>query len=132
MLIFALGDDLFIFTHGDSFLTSVVMEALDEFKNISGHVPSIPKGTTYFCHVSSQVKLSILSPFSFNEGTLPLKYLGVPLISSRLLYRDYKVLVERLKWHGRIFVSLKRKVVLVFVDLMILMWLLWKNISIVF
>ena len=33
----------------------------------------------------------------FAEGTLPVRYLGVPLISSRLLYRDCKVLVEKLE-----------------------------------
>ncbi|GJV39999.1 hypothetical protein Tco_1418439 [Tanacetum coccineum] len=47
----------------------VIMEALEEFKGVSGLVPS----------------------------TLPIKYLGVPLISSRLRYRDCKVLVERVQ-----------------------------------
>nr|GEY26214.1 hypothetical protein [Tanacetum cinerariifolium] len=56
----------------------VIMDALEEFKNVSGLVPSI----------------------------LPVRYLRVPLISSRLLYRDCKVLVERLEsrisdWRNR-------------------------------
>lgn len=33
----------------------------------------------------------------FNEGTLPIIFLGVPLISSRLLYKDYKILVEKVE-----------------------------------
>lgn len=31
------------------------------------------------------------------EGSLPIKYLGVPLISLILIHRDCKVLVERVK-----------------------------------
>ncbi|GJS40164.1 hypothetical protein Tco_0565207 [Tanacetum coccineum] len=33
----------------------------------------------------------------FEEGILPIKYLGVPLISSRLLYKDCKILVEKVR-----------------------------------
>ncbi|KAJ0711325.1 hypothetical protein HanOQP8_Chr09g0322591 [Helianthus annuus] len=33
----------------------------------------------------------------FQEGSLPVRYLGVPLISSRLTIRDCKVLVERME-----------------------------------
>ncbi|GJU16245.1 hypothetical protein Tco_1144211 [Tanacetum coccineum] len=36
----------------------------------------------------------------FAEGDLPVQYLGVPLISSRLLNRDGKILIE--KAHNRI------------------------------
>ncbi|GJY25394.1 hypothetical protein Tco_0400120 [Tanacetum coccineum] len=43
------------------------------------------------------VKLEILSSMSFKEGNLPAKYRRVSLISSQLLYRDYKELVEKLQ-----------------------------------
>ncbi|GKB83280.1 hypothetical protein Tco_0950175, partial [Tanacetum coccineum] len=43
------------------------------------------------------VKAVILSSLPFVEGVLSVRYLGVPLISSRLLYRDCKVLVEKLE-----------------------------------
>ncbi|GJU64014.1 reverse transcriptase domain-containing protein [Tanacetum coccineum] len=36
-----------------------------------------------------RVKTSILHLMPFEEGSLPIKYLGVPLISSRLLHKDY-------------------------------------------
>ncbi|GKA81856.1 putative reverse transcriptase domain, reverse transcriptase zinc-binding domain protein [Tanacetum coccineum] len=39
--------------------------------------------------------ISILNVLPFKEGHLPVKYLGVPLISSRLMVRDYKELVEK-------------------------------------
>ncbi|GKC96049.1 hypothetical protein Tco_1161491, partial [Tanacetum coccineum] len=42
-------------------------------------------------------KASILNSMPFAEGVLHVRYLGVPLISSRLLYRDCKILVEKLE-----------------------------------
>ncbi|GJV90866.1 hypothetical protein Tco_1538679 [Tanacetum coccineum] len=73
------------------------MDALDEFKSIFGLVPSIPKSKAYFCNVLNHVKLSILNAMPFVEGKLPVKYLGVPLISSILMNHDCRILVERVK-----------------------------------
>nr|GEY12869.1 hypothetical protein [Tanacetum cinerariifolium] len=89
------ADDLFLFSRGDLDSTKVIMESLDEFKLVSGLVPSIPKSTVYFCNVASHVKLAILNIMPFAKGILPVQYLGVPLISSRLLNRDCKILVEK-------------------------------------
>nr|GEV67078.1 hypothetical protein [Tanacetum cinerariifolium] len=89
------ADDLFLFSRGDLDSVKVIMESLDEFKLVSGLVPSIPKSTVYFCNVASHVKLAILNIMPFAEGILPVQYLGVPLISSRLLNQDCKILVEK-------------------------------------
>ena len=90
-------DDLFLFAHGDVHSARVIMDSLEEFKNASGLVPSLPKSTAYFCNVLNHVKLAILNVLPFEEGTLPVKYLGVPLISTRLVYRDCKELVEKVQ-----------------------------------
>ncbi|GJR24572.1 hypothetical protein Tco_0973099 [Tanacetum coccineum] len=82
------ADDLFLFAYGDVNSASIIKESLDEFKNASGLVPSLPKSTTYFCNVLNHVKLSILQILPFEEGRLPVKYLGVPLVSSSLMVRD--------------------------------------------
>nr|GEV26641.1 ribonuclease H-like domain-containing protein [Tanacetum cinerariifolium] len=63
------ADDLFMFARGDVESARVIMESLDEFKLTSGLVPR----------------------------ELPIKYLEVPLISSRLLNKDCKVLMEKAK-----------------------------------
>nr|GEU87335.1 hypothetical protein [Tanacetum cinerariifolium] len=80
------------------------MDALEEFKQVLGLVPSIPKSTTYFCNVPNAMKASILNFMPFAEGVLPVRYLGIPLISSRLLYRDCKILVEKLESKASIFI----------------------------
>ncbi|GKB57204.1 putative reverse transcriptase domain, reverse transcriptase zinc-binding domain protein, partial [Tanacetum coccineum] len=89
------ADDLFLFAHGDMDYARVIMEALDEFKLALGLTPSIPKSTAYFCNVLNYIKISILHIMPFEEGRLPVKYLGVPLVSSRLLYQDCNELIEK-------------------------------------
>ncbi|GJW73852.1 putative reverse transcriptase domain, reverse transcriptase zinc-binding domain protein [Tanacetum coccineum] len=89
------ADDLFMFCRGELESAKLILDALDEFQKSSGLTPSIPKSTAYFCNVCNHVKQDILSIMPFAEGTLPVKYLGVPLISSRLFNRDCKILVER-------------------------------------
>nr|GEV25096.1 hypothetical protein [Tanacetum cinerariifolium] len=93
-------DDLFLFMHGDVNSALVIMEALDEFKLVTGLVPSIPKSIAYFCNVLNYVKLAILNILPFKKGKIPVKYLGVSVISTRLLFRDCKELVE--KMHNKV------------------------------
>ncbi|GJU39274.1 hypothetical protein Tco_1192231 [Tanacetum coccineum] len=68
------ADDLFLFAHGNVSSVRVIKESLEEFKNASSLVPSLPK-----------------------KGQLPVKYLGVPLVSSRILVRDCKELIEKIQ-----------------------------------
>ncbi|GJX28851.1 hypothetical protein Tco_0236930 [Tanacetum coccineum] len=91
------ADDLFLFAHGDVDSASVIKNALFDFKEASGLVPSIPKSTAYFCNVINYTKIAILQILPFEEGRLPVKYLGVPLVSSRLIFRDCKGLLEKVQ-----------------------------------
>ncbi|GJR06731.1 hypothetical protein Tco_0529715, partial [Tanacetum coccineum] len=91
------ADDLFLFAHGDVDSARVIMNTLEEFKNASGLTPNLPKSTTYFCNVLNHVKLDILNILPFKEGKLHVKYLGVPLVPSRLLYQDCMELMEKVK-----------------------------------
>ncbi|XP_071708577.1 uncharacterized protein [Rutidosis leptorrhynchoides] len=91
------ADDLFLFSHANSASVTVIRDSLEEFKRCSGLVPSLPKSTAFFANVPSSMKTLILDILPFEEGKLPVRYLGVPLVSSRLMHRDCKVLVERVK-----------------------------------
>ncbi|KAJ0833348.1 putative RNA-directed DNA polymerase [Helianthus annuus] len=91
------ADDLFLFARGDMGSARCIMSSLTKFTRMSGLIPSAQKSTGFFCNVPNNVKREILSIMPFVEGSLPVKYLGVPLISSRLLYKDCNVLVERLE-----------------------------------
>ncbi|GKF82406.1 putative reverse transcriptase domain, reverse transcriptase zinc-binding domain protein [Tanacetum coccineum] len=94
------ANDLFLFAYGDTHSVRTIMDALDEFKLVLGLFLSLPKSTAYFCNVLNHTKLAILQILPFEEGRLPVKYLGVPLVSSRLVFRDCKELIEKVE--GRI------------------------------
>ncbi|GJT69750.1 hypothetical protein Tco_1029036 [Tanacetum coccineum] len=83
------------------YLFTLVMEyhkeALDEFKDASGLYPSMPKSKAYFCNVINHTKLAILHVLPFEEDRLPVKYLGVPLVSLRLIFRDCKELIDKVQ-----------------------------------
>ncbi|GJW60133.1 putative RNA-directed DNA polymerase [Tanacetum coccineum] len=91
------ADDLFLFVHGDVNSAKVIKEALDDFKDASGLNPSMPKSKAYFCNVINYTKLAILNVLPFEEDRLPVKYLGVPLVSSRLIFRDCKELIDKVQ-----------------------------------
>ncbi|XP_022024397.1 uncharacterized protein LOC110924709 [Helianthus annuus] len=90
------ADDLFIFSKGEIASARCIMQSLDSFSKMSGLFPSVQKSTVYFSNVPSYVKNAILNLMPFKEGSLPVRYLGVPLISSRLLYNDCQILIEKL------------------------------------
>ncbi|GJY75098.1 hypothetical protein Tco_0479529 [Tanacetum coccineum] len=79
------ADDLFIFSRGEVDSARLIMESLEEFQKSLGIVPSIPKSTVYFCNVRNHVKVVVLNIMPFAKGELPVKYLGVPLISTSVL-----------------------------------------------
>ncbi|XP_071708111.1 uncharacterized protein [Rutidosis leptorrhynchoides] len=91
------ANDLFLFSHANVDSVRVIAESLNEFKLCSGLVSSMTKSTVFFANVSQWLKEVILAILPFEEGKLPVKYLGVPLVSSSLLYRDCRVLVDRVK-----------------------------------
>ncbi|GJY17397.1 uncharacterized protein Tco_0388888, partial [Tanacetum coccineum] len=64
-LILKTKDNLILFTRGDLNSAKIIMESLQEFKEVSGLVPSIPKSTAFFCNVGSHVKASILQIMPF-------------------------------------------------------------------
>ncbi|XP_071699960.1 uncharacterized protein [Rutidosis leptorrhynchoides] len=57
----------------------------------------MPKSVTFFVNVSQHVNDPTLVLLPFDEGLLPVKYLGMPLVSSQLFNRDCKVLVDSVK-----------------------------------
>ncbi|GJY70577.1 hypothetical protein Tco_0474280 [Tanacetum coccineum] len=95
------ADDLFLFSHGDVNSARVIMDALNEFKQVSGLTP---KSMASFCNVLNHVKLFIMQILPFEEGRLPVKYLGVLLVSSRLIFCDCKELIEKVQSRASVFI----------------------------
>ncbi|XP_071698739.1 uncharacterized protein [Rutidosis leptorrhynchoides] len=72
-------------------------KGLEEFSSMSGLFPNLQKSTIFFGSVHPVTRCEILDLLPFKVGSLPLKYLGVPLISKRLGIGDCKCLVDKVK-----------------------------------
>nr|GEZ45879.1 RNA-directed DNA polymerase, eukaryota, reverse transcriptase zinc-binding domain protein [Tanacetum cinerariifolium] len=94
-LIFA--DDLLVLCHGDLKSISVLKKALNEFSKVFGLVPNINKSVVFFGNVDKQAQRAILDELSFMVGTLPVKYLGVPLITKKIGVAECKILMYKVK-----------------------------------
>lgn len=73
------------------------MGVFDEFAKWSGLNISIEKSTVYMAGVSEIERSRILRNFPFAEGALPLKYLGLPLMTKAMRRNDYLPLVEKIR-----------------------------------
>lgn len=63
---------------------------------MSGLKISIEKSTIYLTGISYQNRERILSSFPFATGQLPVRYLGMPLLTKRMTEADYMPLGEKI------------------------------------
>ena len=90
------ADDVFLFCHGDNTSVDKLMMGLQDFSLCSGLIPNNLKSSFYSSNISQDTHDYIRDSTGFTEGTLPVKYLGLPLISSKLSYRLCLPLVMRI------------------------------------
>ncbi|KAL0295233.1 UNVERIFIED_CONTAM: hypothetical protein Sangu_3203000 [Sesamum angustifolium] len=79
------------------FLTEVIKDALCEFAVLSGLNVNPAKSQIILSRAAQQDKQQLLDLLGFQEGVLPVKYLGVPLTSSRLTIADCRPLLSNLE-----------------------------------
>ncbi|KAJ0040292.1 hypothetical protein Pint_27485 [Pistacia integerrima] len=90
------ADDLMIFCHADENTLGIVKRALDRFTFWVGLEANPSKSNIFFSGVSEESKQALLSILGYQEGKLPMKYLGVPLITKKLSLTDCKPLVDKI------------------------------------
>lgn len=73
-----------------------IKEALADFCTYSGLQPNLCKSAVFFSAVDEIDKGTLRGIMDISEAAFPVKFLGVPLISSRLKYGDCVVLKERI------------------------------------
>ncbi|GKB41505.1 RNA-directed DNA polymerase, eukaryota, reverse transcriptase zinc-binding domain protein [Tanacetum coccineum] len=91
------ADDLLVFFHGDTNSVSLIKNSVDEFGSCSGLLPNFNKSIVFFGSISEEDQQELLNILPFGKGKLPMKYLGVPLISKRLGVNDCKILIDKVK-----------------------------------
>ena len=90
------ADDIFLFTKGNVTSVRIALDELAKFEAFSGMQVNKQKSDVFLVGVNDSVKATLLSMRGFSLGTLPSKYLGVPLISSRLSHSDCKPLLRKI------------------------------------
>ncbi|GJS87046.1 RNA-directed DNA polymerase, eukaryota, reverse transcriptase zinc-binding domain protein [Tanacetum coccineum] len=91
------ADDLIMFCHGNKISVQTLKRSLDRFSEISGLHPNLGKCTMFCGSLEEDTKKEIGSIFQFKEGKLPVRYLGVPLVTKKIGANDCKQLVDKIK-----------------------------------
>lgn len=76
-LLFA--DDLTILCKGNDSSVNRIMEALTHFSNVTGLIANIDKSSIFMAKVDDNTKEQLLDRKGLALGTLPIKYLGLPM-----------------------------------------------------
>ena len=90
------ADDLFLFAKGNVDSIQITMDELTKFEAFSGMQVNRQKSAVFLAGIEDSVKATILGMTGFNLGSLPMKYLGVPLISSKLSHSDCQPLLDKI------------------------------------
>ncbi|GKD44979.1 RNA-directed DNA polymerase, eukaryota, reverse transcriptase zinc-binding domain protein, partial [Tanacetum coccineum] len=89
------ADDLIMLCHGDITSLNTLKKALDKFSALSGLYPNLGKCTMFCGSLDSDTKDEISNIFPFKEGKLPVRYLGVPLVTKKIGIANCKQLVDK-------------------------------------
>lgn len=88
------ADDIMVFTDGKVRSIESIVDVFDYFAKISGLSISMEKSTIYYAEISEEEREELINQFQFASGTLPVRYLGLPLLT-RQMWLTIKCLLKR-------------------------------------
>lgn len=91
------ADDVLVFTDGTKRSVEGILEVFKDFASVSGLKISLEKSTMYTAGLQESTKEDILTTFPFSSGQLPVRYLGLYLLTKRMTVNDYLLLVEKVR-----------------------------------
>ncbi|KAL1211077.1 putative ribonuclease H protein [Cardamine amara subsp. amara] len=91
------ADDIMVFSDGKPRSLEGILEVFKQFAAISGLHISLEKSSIYMAGVSPVARDEILAQFPFDYGTLPVRYLGLPLLTKRMSLTDCLPLIEKIR-----------------------------------
>ena len=89
------ADDVMVFFDGGSSSLHGISEALDDFASWSGLTVNKDKTHLYLAATDQSEALAI-SRYGFPTSSLPIRYLGLPLMCRKLKILEYEPLIEKL------------------------------------
>jgi len=91
------ADDLMVFVEGNKKSIENTLEVFEDFAIHSGLKISLEKSTLYMAGLQEHQRDEILQQFPFEYGSLPVRYLGLPLLTRRMTSSDFLPLLEKIK-----------------------------------
>ena len=90
------ADDVLIFFKGTKESVDSFLQALNTFVDISGLKVNPAKSLIFTYAVDHHKRCQLLTSTGFSSGTLSVRCLGIPLVSSRLTKDDCNALVSKI------------------------------------
>lgn len=90
----AFADDLMLLSRGDSGSIGILMHCLRDFGACSGLHMNISKSNIYLAGLDRCVSDDILAVSQLSVGSMPFRYLGIPLAASSLKLLNFAPLLE--------------------------------------
>ncbi|XP_021737525.1 uncharacterized protein LOC110704045 [Chenopodium quinoa] len=87
--------DLLLFSRADSISIQLLLQAFQKFSCASGLMANLSKSEVYFGGISDFDKDQLQTALGMSRGSLPFRYLGVPLSFKKLIVAQCRPLVER-------------------------------------
>ena len=91
------ADDLMVFVEGNKKSIESTLEVFEDFAIHSGIKISLEKSTLYMAGIQENQRDEIPQQFPFEYGSLPVRYLGLPLLTRRMTSSNYLPLLEKIK-----------------------------------
>ena len=88
--------DIFLFSKRKAKSVQIVMDELAKFETFSGLQGNKQNSAVVLAGVNDNVKATILRTTGFRLGSLLVKYLGFPLISTKLSHTDCQPLLDKI------------------------------------
>ncbi|XP_057975337.1 uncharacterized mitochondrial protein AtMg01250-like [Malania oleifera] len=92
----AFVDDLMMFSRGDLASINYLLNCLNEFSCCSGLTVNLNKSNLYLAGMKGSDLDEVLRFSSMKLGDFPFRYLGIPLLSTRLNSVHYRPLIDNI------------------------------------
>ncbi|XP_062085826.1 uncharacterized protein LOC133791936 [Humulus lupulus] len=90
------ADDLVLFCKGTLRSVQILQDGFSQFSQASGLSANLTKSHIYFGGLNSEEKKCILDCLNIEEGSFPLKYLGVPLHPTKWKAGDCGLIIKKI------------------------------------
>ncbi|CAK8543473.1 unnamed protein product [Lathyrus sativus] len=89
-------DDVLLFCRGDDISMQMILNSFRDFSNSTGLIMNPNKCKIYFGGLDNESRKTLKELPGFQEGTLPFKYLGIPLSSKKLTINHFMPLMDKI------------------------------------